>query len=50
MKNYYDTLGVSETASDKEIKSAFRKLAGNIIPTKVAQKPNSKRSTRPTTP
>ena len=27
MKNYYDTLGVSETASDRDIKSAFRKLA-----------------------
>ena len=27
MKNYYDTLGVSENASDKEIKQAFKKLA-----------------------
>ena len=26
-KNYYDVLGVSKTASDKEIKQAFRKLA-----------------------
>ena len=34
MKNYYDTLGVSETASDKEIKSAFRKLAGEHHPDK----------------
>ena len=27
MKNYYDTLGVSENASDKQIKQAFKKLA-----------------------
>lgn len=26
-KDYYDTLGVSKTATDKEIKTAFRKLA-----------------------
>ena len=26
-KDYYATLGVSKTASDKEIKQAFRKLA-----------------------
>ena len=34
MKNHYDTLGVSETASDKDIKSAFRKLAGQHHPDK----------------
>ncbi|SVD35562.1 uncharacterized protein METZ01_LOCUS388416, partial [marine metagenome] len=27
MKNYYDTLGVSEDASDKQIKQAFKRLA-----------------------
>jgi len=27
MKNYYDTLGVSESASDKQIKQAFKRLA-----------------------
>lgn len=34
MKNYYDTLGVSETASDNEIKTAFRKLAAQYHPDK----------------
>ncbi len=34
MKNHYDTLGVKETASDSEIKSAFRKLAGQHHPDK----------------
>jgi curved DNA-binding protein len=31
-KSYYDTLGVSKTASDKEIKQAFRKLAKQYHP------------------
>jgi curved DNA-binding protein len=34
MKNYYDTLGVSETATDNEIKTAFRKLAAQHHPDK----------------
>jgi len=34
MKNYYDTLGVNETASDNEIKQAFRKLAAKYHPDK----------------
>lgn len=31
-KNFYDVLGVSKSASDKEIKSAFRKLAQKYHP------------------
>ena len=33
-KDYYKTLGVSKSASDKEIKAAYRKLARKLpIPT-----------------
>ena len=31
-KTFYDVLGVSKNASDKEIKSAFRKLAVTYHP------------------
>ncbi|HUO56231.1 MAG TPA: molecular chaperone DnaJ [Candidatus Paceibacterota bacterium] len=34
MKNYYDILGVSKTASEDEIKTAFRKLAHKYHPDK----------------
>lgn len=34
MKNYYDILGVSKSASEDEIKSAFRKLAQKYHPDK----------------
>ncbi|MDO8552175.1 MAG: molecular chaperone DnaJ [bacterium] len=34
MKNYYDILGISKTATDDEIKSAFRKLAHKYHPDK----------------
>ena len=39
-KDYYETLGVSKDASDKEIKSAFRKLAKEYHPD-VSKDPNA---------
>ena len=45
-KDYYTTLGVAKTATDKEIKQAFRKLARNITRTSIpeirARKPGSR--------
>jgi hypothetical protein len=35
MQNYYNTLGISPTVSQKEIKSAFRRLAKQYHPDKV---------------
>ncbi len=33
-KNYYKTLGIDKTASDREVKKAFRKLALQLHPDK----------------
>ena len=34
MKNYYDILGITKTATEEEIKMAFRKLAHKYHPDK----------------
>ena len=34
MKNYYDILGITKSASEREIKSAFRELAKKTHPDK----------------
>ena len=51
-KDYYATLGVSKTASDKEIKQAFRKLARkyhpDVNPGTRRPRRGSRRSTKPT--
>src|ERR671914_2146773 len=39
-RDYYDVLGVARTASDREIKSAFRRLARELHPD-VSEDPNA---------
>ena len=51
-RDYYQVLGIPKTASDKDIRSAFRKLARkfhpDVNPGDKSAEPNSRRSTRPT--
>lgn len=42
-RDYYDVLGVSKSASESEIKSAFRKLSRKWHPDMQAGKPDSEK-------
>ena len=43
-RDYYDVLGVSKGADNKEIKKAYRKIAINIILTKILETKMQKRN------
>ena len=49
-KDYYSTLGVAKTATEKEIKQAFRKLARKYHPdVNPGDKPRPRRASRRST-
>lgn len=45
-RDYYEVLGVSRNADEKEIKRAYRKLAKNIIPIRMRETRMRKRNLR----
>ena len=49
--DFYETLGVSKGADEKELKSAYRKLAMQFIPTAIratmARRRSSRKSVKP---
>ena len=49
MKNYYDTLGVSEDASNDQIKKAFKSIAKKEHPDRGEMKEYLKKPTKHTT-
>jgi curved DNA-binding protein CbpA len=48
MKNYYDILGVSEDASNEQIKKAFKDIAKKEHPDRGGKRQGSRKPTRHT--